>query len=66
MLLPFTARQVVGVGFLGGIGFTMSLFVANVAFPDEATQLVATKVGILAASLAWGLAGGAIIAIDRK
>jgi len=56
-------RQILGVGMLGGIGFTMSLFVANLAF-DATETLEIAKVGILAASLISGI-GGAII-LTRK
>jgi Na+:H+ antiporter, NhaA family len=57
-----TVRHVVGVAVLCGIGFTMSLFVAQLAFPGNPELLAAAKVGILAASLLAGVAGGAIIA----
>ena len=53
-------RLVVGVSLLGGIGFTMSLFIAGLAFPDAAT-LDASKLGILAASLVAGLAGWLVL-----
>ncbi len=49
-------RQVAGVGLLGGIGFTMSLFIANLAFGTGPTLEVA-KIGILAASVLSGIAG---------
>lgn len=52
-------RQIYGVGWLGGIGFTMSLFVADLAF-GETAQLPMAKMGILAASILAG-AGGWII-----
>ncbi len=55
-------RQIVGVSFLCGIGFTMSLFVGNLAFPGQADHLAATKVGILAASLVSAVVGGGILA----
>ena len=55
-------RQIAGVSVLCGIGFTMSLFIGNLAFPDDPDHLVATKVGILAASLLAGIVGGVIIA----
>jgi len=49
--------QVIGVALLAGVGFTMSIFVANLAFPDQAMLLDSSKVGILAGSLFAGLAG---------
>ena len=53
--------QLAGVGCLAGIGFTMSLFVADLAFADELLTATA-KVGILAASLASGVVGIAVLA----
>jgi NhaA family Na+:H+ antiporter len=58
-----TWRQIVGVSVLCGIGFTMSLFIGNLAFSGREEQLVATKVGILVASALCGIAGGTIIAL---
>jgi NhaA family Na+:H+ antiporter len=57
-----TWRQLVGLSVLCGIGFTMSLFVANLAFPGREDLLGATKVGILVASLAAGAAGAGLVA----
>ncbi len=56
-------RQILGVGMLAGIGFTMSLFIANLAFGD-APLLETAKVGILAASVASGVAG--VIVLVRR
>ena len=53
-------RQVWGVSLLCGIGFTMSLFIASLAFADAAL-LDAAKVGILAASLVSGVAGAVLL-----
>jgi NhaA family Na+:H+ antiporter len=50
----YSWRQLCGAGALGGIGFTMSLFIAGVAFPDRAVY-AAAKIAILLASL---IAGG--------
>jgi NhaA family Na+:H+ antiporter len=50
-------QHVAGMGMLAGIGFTMSLFIADLAFAD-ANHLATTKLGILAASVIAG-AGGA-------
>ncbi len=49
--------QIFGVAFLGGIGFTMSIFVADLAFLGNETLIFQAKVGILAASLSAGLFG---------
>jgi Na+:H+ antiporter, NhaA family len=46
--------QVVGAGFLGGIGFTMSIFIANLAFAGHAEAINASKMAILVASLVAG------------
>ncbi|MDX1547452.1 MAG: Na+/H+ antiporter NhaA [Rhodothermales bacterium] len=51
-----TWRQVYGVSLLTGIGFTMSLFIGNLAFADAAV-LDTAKIAIFAASLLSGLAG---------
>lgn len=50
-------RHVVGAGFLGGIGFTMSIFIATLAFPDKPDIVNAAKMAILAASLGAGFLG---------
>jgi len=52
-----TMSQIFGVAFLGGIGFTMSIFVADLAFLGNDTLIFQAKVGILAASLFSGLFG---------
>jgi NhaA family Na+:H+ antiporter len=49
-------KQIYAVGWLAGIGFTMSLFIAGLAFDDE-HHLMMGKVGILLGSLAAGAAG---------
>ena len=52
--------QLIGAGCLAGIGFTMSLFITELAFRDP--LLVAeSKVGILAASLIAGIVGFVIL-----
>lgn len=50
-----------GVSVLGGIGFTMALFIAGLAFSDS-TQLDASKIGVLGGSLLTGLLGAALLA----
>ena len=48
--------QIVGAGCVAGIGFTMSLFITELAFRDP-LLVSESKVGILAASLAAGIIG---------
>jgi len=50
-------NQVFGVAALGGIGFTMSIFVADLAFIGNETLIFQAKIGILTASLFAGLFG---------
>jgi len=52
-----TMNQIFGVAFLGGIGFTMSIFVADLAFINNPELIFQAKVGILVASLCAGLFG---------
>jgi len=49
-------RSIVGLGVTTGIGFTVSLFIADLAFAREPTLLAAAKVGIMASALLAGVA----------
>jgi NhaA family Na+:H+ antiporter len=53
-------RHIYGAGWLAGIGFTMSLFISDLAFADG-SLLQTAKLGILAASLIAGLVGWTIL-----
>lgn len=57
--LPAGTRfsQVAGVALLGGIGFTMAMFIADLAYAAEAEFLLMAKTGIVLASLAAGVGG---------
>ncbi len=57
--LPKDTRftQIAGVSLLAGIGFTMSIFVAQLGFSGRDDLLLMAKTGILAASLMAGIAG---------
>ncbi|HEX6111643.1 MAG TPA: Na+/H+ antiporter NhaA [Geminicoccaceae bacterium] len=55
-----TWPAVAGIGLLAGIGFTMSLFIANLAFAEPAL-LAQAKIGVLAASLVASLTGLAFL-----
>lgn len=49
--------HIVGVALLGGIGFTMSIFIADLGFIDYPQDLLYAKTGILLASLVCGVSG---------
>ena len=57
--LPAGARfsQLTAVSLLGGIGFTMSIFIAQLGFEPHPEMLVMAKVGILSGSLVAGIGG---------
>jgi NhaA family Na+:H+ antiporter len=57
--LPANVRwhHMAGAGLLGGIGFTMSIFITNLAFADHATIVNSSKLAVLAASMVAGALG---------
>lgn len=55
--LDLNWRHVFGAGLLGGIGFTMSIFITNLAFAGNAEMINASKMAILLASLTAGTIG---------
>ena len=56
--------HVVGLSVVSGIGFTVALFIASLAFDDPALNDLA-KVGIFAGSLLAGVVGAAILSRSR-
>jgi Na+:H+ antiporter, NhaA family len=50
-------RHIFGAGILGGIGFTMSIFITNLAFEESPEIINASKMAILLASLMAGIIG---------
>lgn len=57
--------QIYGVGWLSGIGFTMSLFVTGLAFVND-QNLEAAKIGIISASLIAGIIGYLILRVNSQ
>lgn len=58
-------NEIVAVGFLGGIGFTMSIFITQLAFIDESV-IGAVKIGIFIASFIAGIIGVILILNAHK
>ena len=61
--LDLSWRHVFGAGLLGGIGFTMSIFITNLAYPGAVALVDASKLAILLASLTAGILGFAWLKI---
>ncbi|MBU3016012.1 Na+/H+ antiporter NhaA [Poseidonibacter lekithochrous] len=57
--------EVIAVGFLGGIGFTMSIFITHLAFLDESV-IAAVKLGVFAASFIAAIIGVLLILRVKK
>lgn len=55
--LDLNWRHIFGAGLLGGIGFTMSIFITNLAFTNYNGVINASKMSILLASLVAGIIG---------
>jgi NhaA family Na+:H+ antiporter len=58
-------RHILGAGMLGGIGFTMAIFIANLAYANSPTTLEHAKLAILVAS-ALSAIGGALVLLSCK
>lgn len=65
--LPVAASwsQLYGVSLLCGIGFTMSLFIGLLAFPNPAIQ-DEVKVGVLIGSLVSALLGAVLLSLTKR
>ena len=57
--------QLIGLGFLGGIGFTMSMFISMLAFED-ANYITNAKIAIVFASLLAGIIGFSILKFSKS
>jgi NhaA family Na+:H+ antiporter len=55
--LDLSWRDIFGAGLLGGIGFTMSIFITNLAFVGQPEPVTSSKMAIFLASLTAGVAG---------
>ena len=58
-------KEVLAVGFIAGIGFTMSIFITHLAFLDEGI-IAAVKLGVFAASFLAAVIGVTILLMAKK
>ena len=59
-------RHILGVSFLAGIGFTMAIFIANLAFFNSPEYIDSAKIGILIGSLISALIGYTILRLKIR
>ncbi len=60
------SSSIIGVSFLAGIGFTMAIFVASLAFANNPVYIDSAKVGILIGSLISAIIGYLILRFKTK
>lgn len=58
--------QIWGLSLLAGIGFTMSLFIGGLAFPNDPLLVDEVKIGVLAGSVLSALAGYAVLRLAPR
>lgn len=61
-----TWRHIIGVSFIAGVGFTMSIFIAGLAFAGHPAYIDSAKIGILVGSLIAGIIGFGILKYEVK
>ncbi|RMH28784.1 MAG: Na+/H+ antiporter NhaA [Planctomycetota bacterium] len=59
-------RHIIGAGMLGGIGFTMAIFIANLAYKNDPVNLEHAKLAILTGSSIAAVAGALILATCKS
>ena len=59
-------QQIIGVSFLAGIGFTMAIFIASLAFENSPTYIDSAKIGILIGSLISAVIGFTILRFNTN
>ncbi|MFS4417460.1 Na+/H+ antiporter NhaA [Maribacter sp. 2307ULW6-5] len=61
-----TFKHIIGVAFLAGIGFTMSIFIGSLAFVDDPLHIDSAKIGILAGSTIAAIIGYTILRLTPE
>lgn len=58
--------HMVGISFLAGVGFTMAIFIANLAYPENVALLDSSIIGILIGSFVSGIAGFLVLRLANR
>ncbi|MCI9888129.1 Na+/H+ antiporter NhaA [Micrococcales bacterium 31B] len=58
--------DILGVGLLAGVGFTVSLFIGELAFAAESPHVAAVKAAVVAASVVAALVSGTVLALRSR
>lgn len=59
-------KQILGISAIAGVGFTMSIFIANLAFGGDPTSIDSAKLGTIVGSLIAGTIGYLILRLTSK
>lgn len=59
-------KQILGVAAIAGVGFTMSIFIDNLAFEGDLLNIDSAKIGIIIGSLISGIVGYTILRLSSK
>jgi NhaA family Na+:H+ antiporter len=59
-------KQIIGIASIAGVGFTMSIFIANLAFGNDLVNINSSKVGIIIGSIISGVVGVVILRLTSK
>lgn len=58
-------QHIIGIAFIAGVGFTMSIFIAGLAFGNQQVYLDSSKIGILVGSLFAGVIGYLVLRFNK-
>jgi len=59
-------KQILGIASIAGVGFTMSIFISNLAFHGDLISINSAKVGIIIGSILSGIVGYTILRLTSK
>jgi Na+:H+ antiporter, NhaA family len=59
-------KQILGISAIAGVGFTMSIFIGNLAFGGDLISINSAKVGIIIGSVISGIIGYLILRFNKN